>query len=565
VRLSREDLERVASPLVERTIQVTRGAVESAGLRPADIDQVILVGGSTRMPLVAQSVRAFFGKDTTQSINPDEAIALGAAIQAHALNKDKARRPNVVFGSRSDAPKRATRAGLAGGGTQPPRSKGTVIPSGAVAPPAALAPAQSFANRGVAVPIGTMIPTGAVAPPSAAGGTRTAQTLVERTAKTVRRRDPRAEEPEEDAPGTASPLRAHVQKPVGVAQPIAPAAPVLDVFGLPVIGKDYSKAARGADDAKKSADAGAQAGPVLAAPAKSAKLHAPPPLPKRRAEAALEPSDAPPQPAAASAQVATISHAHSAPPPNFDMALPRRAPTLSFEIDDEDGDARLYPETARAGAAGPGTIAGVALDSAQHLSATAAPDGLALDPRAMDAMDAMDAAAPSLLPLSPMESEDSGPRVLATRKDGLVATRARGTLLIDVTPLSLRVETVGGYSDRLIAANTPVPCERSRNFLTASDLQTRVVVRVAQGEHTKFADNTYLGEVELTGLREAQRGQVKIAVTFELDADGSLNVRAKEDGTTRQATARINLLGSSSDAAEMDRMLEKQRSHAVVG
>jgi molecular chaperone DnaK len=102
-------------------------------------------------------------------------------------------------------------------------------------------------------------------------------------------------------------------------------------------------------------------------------------------------------------------------------------------------------------------------------------------------------------------------------------------------------------------------------FLTAQDNQTRVTVRVAQGESSRFRENTYLGEVELSGIRGAARGDVRIAVTFELDADGILNVRAREEGTKREATATLKLFGTNTDAEEMEQMMARQRERQVVG
>ena len=130
--------------------------------------------------------------------------------------------------------------------------------------------------------------------------------------------------------------------------------------------------------------------------------------------------------------------------------------------------------------------------------------------------------------------------------------------------LSLRVETVGGYSDVLITANSPVPCEKARTFLTAADNQTMVVIRVAQGEGVKFAENTYLGELELSGLKAATRGSVKILVTFELDADGILNVRAKDKDTGHETNATMRLLGTATDAAELGAMAARQQRHVVA-
>lgn len=144
-----------------------------------------------------------------------------------------------------------------------------------------------------------------------------------------------------------------------------------------------------------------------------------------------------------------------------------------------------------------------------------------------------------------------------------INTSAHTPLLIDVTPLSLGVETVGGYADVLIPANSPVPCEKTRTFMTASDHQTSVTVRVAQGESPKFAGNTRLGDVELSGLRAARRGEVKISVTFELDADGILNVRARDPDTGRETVATMRLVGAANEMADLDAMSARQARHQV--
>jgi molecular chaperone DnaK len=137
-------------------------------------------------------------------------------------------------------------------------------------------------------------------------------------------------------------------------------------------------------------------------------------------------------------------------------------------------------------------------------------------------------------------------------------------LLIDVTPLSLGVETVGGFCDIIIRANSPVPCDRSRIFRTASDNQTAVVVKVCQGESDRFLENTTLGDLRLSGFRAAPRGEVEISVTFEIDADGILNVQAKETSTGRSAVARIELLGAHMDPKKMQAMIERQARREVA-
>ena len=93
------------------------------------------------------------------------------------------------------------------------------------------------------------------------------------------------------------------------------------------------------------------------------------------------------------------------------------------------------------------------------------------------------------------------------------------------------------------------PCERTRRFATGRDMQTSVRVRVAQGEQPYFPQNTYLGEVELSGLRPAPRGEVTVAVTFEVDADGSLRIRARDVQTGQEARATLQLVGVADESS----------------
>ena len=122
-------------------------------------------------------------------------------------------------------------------------------------------------------------------------------------------------------------------------------------------------------------------------------------------------------------------------------------------------------------------------------------------------------------------------------------------VLVDVTPRALVVETAGGFTDVIIPRNSKIPCERTRRFATGQNMQTTVRVRVAQGEHQAFAQNTYLGEVDLSGLRPAPRGEVVVAVTFEVDADGTLRVRARDQATGQEARATLQLVGVADESS----------------
>jgi molecular chaperone DnaK len=137
-------------------------------------------------------------------------------------------------------------------------------------------------------------------------------------------------------------------------------------------------------------------------------------------------------------------------------------------------------------------------------------------------------------------------------------------VLVDVTPRGLVVETAGGYTDTIIPRNAKIPCERTRRFATGRDMQTTVRVRVGQGEHNLFLQNTFLGEVELSGLRPAPRGEVVVAVTFEVDADGTLRIRARDVQTGQEARATLQLVGVA-DESSVVMMINRFAQQPVVG
>ncbi len=144
------------------------------------------------------------------------------------------------------------------------------------------------------------------------------------------------------------------------------------------------------------------------------------------------------------------------------------------------------------------------------------------------------------------------------------AIQYQAPVLVDVTPRGLVVETAGGYTDTIIPRNSKIPCERTRRFATGRDMQTTVRVRVAQGENPAFPQNTYLGEVELSGLRPAARGEVTVAVTFEVDADGTLRVRARDVQTGQEARATLQLVGVA-DESSVVMMINRFAQQPVVG
>jgi molecular chaperone DnaK len=353
-RMTRPELEWAALVIVERTLTVCQRALEAAGLVQSQLDRIILVGGATRMPMVARKVEQFFGRAPIVRVNPDEVVALGAAIQADLLDR---------------SPKRS----------QPPAANPRIAE-------------QSVASARPSTPPSFEVPDLPIIQP--------------RPSSIPRSKGERTSEP---------PIELDLGDTV-----LGPA------FGLPAL-------------------------PPL------------PPLPSRRPP---PPRSAPPPPRSAS------------PPPPIPAARGNNKAATSTSI----------------------------------------------------------------------------------RRGG---KKKKGPLLIDVTPLSLSVETAGGFCDVLIDANMPIPCDRTRSFGTAKDGQTSVHLRVAQGESQRFADNTLLGELELSGLRAAPRGAIEIAVTFEIDANGMLKVRARDTRTGNETAARIQLVGAQVEAADLDAMRARQAAHPL--
>jgi molecular chaperone DnaK len=377
-RMTRPELEWASLALVERTFRVCQQALDTVGIEPAQLDRIILVGGATRMPMVGRKVEQFFGRAPVVRINPDEVVALGAAIQASLLDRSKPRGEGPV--------------------AHPQISEDSVVES--------LPEERSHAGEFPGLPV----------------------------------------------------VSAHL--------PVAHEAPAAREGG----------------------------GPPVRPP--------PPRLPRE------EPAEhvAPPAPAPAAQPGRTqFLPGGVTRPLVFDVPSSRPPPAAAFDLP--------LPEPSRNDRAPAGSVA---------------------------------RRSPASVAASPPPPARPAP------------------LLIDVTPLSLGVETVGGYCDTLLDANTPVPCDRTRAFSTASDGQTSVSVRVAQGESKLFAENTFLGELQLSGLVAAPRGETQIAVTFEIDADGILNVRARDVSTGKQTAARIQLVGAPAGEPEVAAMQARQAAHPIA-
>lgn len=508
--MSRAELDEIAAPLVDRTFEVCRDALGIARLGPADFNQIVLVGGSTRLPLVRRRVEEFFERTPLDRINPDEVVAIGAAIQANALSGSERRR--------------------------------SVVPK----PP--MPAARTFEES-----VTTALPR------PGKRGTNPFGTPVARPSP-------------EPAPVTRSdpPGQRRVTTGIGLGQAPAPSrsqAPPLPRRKTPPQ-KGGTLGGVGVGTPPELAHAVRQTSEPASRPTARSAHDAP------TYRAGLDA----PTPVSDAASFDDDEPTHVGAPPDLFAALRPEAPPL------EDRAAGHEPRTATAPNALPEPThreamrTQLGLGSERSLEA-ALPPAPKSDPGAAPPRSEPRAAGTASDPNTSRQPlpEPTRPEPAPGRPSGFAPaepvtwnghhseippSRPSLPLLIDVTPRSLNVETVGGFCDVVVTRNTKVPCEESRVFVTAHDGQRAVHVRVGQGESTRFSENTLLGELELSGLRPAPRGEVQVIVSFALDTDGILDVRAADAETGKAAEARIRLVGLP-DMMDVERMAAQNLRRSV--
>ena len=519
--LQRDQLEAVIEPVVSKTFAVCDSALAEAGLALADIDSVILVGGSTRIPLVRRMVEQHFGGPARSDIDPDLVVAFGAAIHAHALAGSEQVGPwgqeairRMAHVRRSKAGSLVTKMGISQAAFAPVRWSHAgqavgVAPRPSHPPPGL--PSLPSLESGLSAsegPVMAKASLGKIAPPtvtSASWDLSDDPDLVEfldvedevemdKTSPFQQSQELVDElEPDEELQMQLTPLDS-------VSDHERPTLEV-PIDGLPELDDDDMDDVAMQSPAPGSGDSNAHQRDTL----------------EFDQEAVQE------------LRIQSLIPAHVAEP-----------------IADPDALGLPSPQDLPT----PDVVSKVAV-SAAPIVVTGSPEepanlGTGLDQEALfgDTISLQDV--PESIEQPVLRLPDRAP-----------------PLLMDVTPHSLGVELAGGYCQHLIARNSPVPSEQARVFSPARDGQQEVAIRICQGESSEFADNETLGEVQLTELPDTVRTDTRIEVTFILDANGTLKVQAKDEGTGRVQSTHINLRGGLG-SSDVEAMRQRQESELAA-
>jgi molecular chaperone DnaK len=599
--MTRGEIERLAAPIVDRTFDVCREALGIARLTANDFDQVLLVGGSTRIPLVRKRVEEFFRKPLRANINPDEVVAIGAAIQAAALSGAEKRRGTIppapspaarqTHPNFSDAQNPA--AARKRQSTQPPGQRPRFesspgIPStqpffGRPHMPTSpgLQPGSAPRERMPSVnnesTLGALGKAPSNAPPMAntlgglgsRGRTKTGPGLGPEAGRAVS--GPTMVSASEEALRAREAMNDALGLPlVGAQGPVKPAldaGQIAEKYGqLPLVTpkgpatREESVAfALGDGDFEELESAPIQPG-LHGSPALGAA--APQPV-------ELDDEDALPMPELPDEEITRVGAPRDIGPYEAPAARPAAAARTTNPFAGAGLLRGAQPQAPQASPAAPQTPYAQPPMPPAPLPPYAPPVPPAYAAQAQPFAPQRTAPIAQTVPPSPFGSLET-PGLPVAPPPGLggfepvpvARTAPPPPLLIDVTPLTLAVETVNGFCDPIIERNTQVPCERTRVFVTAADNQTFVRVRISQGESSRFGENTLLGEVELAGLNPARRGEVQIALSFSLDTNGMLSVSAKEVLTGRATSAQVRLVALP-DASDIAWMTQRNAARQV--
>lgn len=656
--MTRVELEALIQPIIARTFDIVNDALRAAGRRPKEVDSVVLVGGSTRIPLVRSMVEEFFARGARIEIDPDLVVAQGAAIHGFTIGGDKPAIPEKKQLGRialrkspvrppEKMPRQPAFAPDEVRDDKPARIVDTALTTPISSIPVADAPRARTATSPGLRP-GTPI-AGQTRPADARGGSPplkriTAQGLTapqntfsdgivpeETTSQSHLRGIPKEPVYAEETTSQASVAKGNAVRtapPIPVGAPIDTARPPMTAQSpaysnyidtspppdrlapepeqAPLLRKKHTMVGvlgtPGGDIDLPFATRPAP--PVQLPPAPPARPAPPPPrapledfadVPTVVVSRSAIVSSPAPVPAAAPAPTP------AAPPAASTLDRPLDLSVSAFDVSQLDFDASraldndfaappardIQPRepTAKFQSSGPAkvkTLPDITLPDSPAVppqQAVAKPHPVPAPapqqafvapqaslpqpparpapslpvPEAAPAFPAMPMGAPLAHAKAPVALVNApAPRQAAVPMSGRAAP-----LLMDVTPLSLGIETVGGFCQAIVQRNAPIPTEKTRVYATARDGQTEVELRVCQGESNRFDENQALGVLMIGPLRQAKRGDVRIEITFMIDQNGILDVKAIDLDARREQAIRISLKGGV-DMAEVNAMRARQ-------
>jgi molecular chaperone DnaK len=511
IEIARDEFVRQVADIIDKTFPVCQEAMRLAQLDPDLIDDVILVGGTTKIPYVRDQVSKFFQKAPRTDVNPEDAVAIGAAHQATALErilkrKTPSRQPTEASDSfTSEAPSEVdTFTGETTQGESRVASLDDELQQGSVL---TLTDDGSRPAAGYAQLSPTLDP-------------RQTQRNVERGAAVDRVQD----RPTPPAIEAGAQALGRITKPQGT-QPTTPPATNKTLFGVP------------------SAPSGPD--PVAPPPRTTGKIPAPPPPPPppRTASMPVPRIPAPPPPPAPAPPVPQAS-------PHARTMIAEPQPGNTAQGFGAVGSAASPPQ--------PRQQAPLAEEIGFHDVSTVGPSSTdsaitGLDLSLPPASTARGFEPPHVFPPSAPTYVPQSQPIYPPQQ----AAPQRAPVVMDVTPRGLGVGTVAGFCEELIRRNSRVPAEIRRLFTTSRDLQEAVRIIVCQGESRRLEENVVIGDLVLTELPPRPRGETSIEVTFLIDASGILQVRARDAQTGREQRAAIEVLGDITEddvAASRDRL-----------
>jgi molecular chaperone DnaK len=590
IEIHRDELVNKARPIIDRSFHVCEEALRLAGVTPANIDDIVLVGGTTKIPAVRERVTQFFQRSPRTDVNPEEAVALGAALQATALDRVLSRRQTgrtTLMPPPVAAPVTA-RAAVAPPPAAAPTKVGLAVPDPtAVVPPPEPPSARTTAPLGAAPvrPPGTSTSTGfeaptAVAPPPSASSPKLpaipparpkttpqvpaipSQPARGPAAKTMLgiptqqpptdevtevQRQPSASRRASDTDASLDAMFDALEHP-RASQPQAPASVV------PAVAEDLLPAGMHARTPRGATSGGP--GGSFVPPARS-PLGAPfdPFAPEPPEPMQFEPLDPPAPRATAEWGMPRFTPRTEPPPaappwPPLDPPMPLppseppapRARATSPNTAALDGLFAPPGRGARASSLGREEPIGPARTAPSaptvlEMTAPLSPDAFERSPRPFTPPPVEPSSTPTLI---------AGLAAVEPVAAAVVPPAPSMPVVLDVTPRSLGIGTVAGWCEEIIRRNARVPTETRRMFTTSRDQQQMVRIRVCTGESRRIDDNVVLGDLVLEGLPARPRGQTRIEVTFSLDASGILNVRARDAQTGQEQRATLDVLGAQS-------------------